>query len=327
MKILIFLLEIFLKILFVIVPILIAVAFYTLVERKILSAIQRRKGPNVVGVFGLLQPFADALKLLAKETVFPSVSNKMLFVASPLISFVLSLLGWVVIPFDLGVVLSDLHLGILYMFALSSLNVYAIIIAGWSSNSRYAFLGGLRSSAQMISYEVSIGLILINVLVCVGSLNLTNIVLFQQTTYFIFPLFPLFGMFFISALAETSRSPFDLPEAEGELVAGYFVEYGSVVFVLFFIAEYANIILMSSLTVILFFGGWLPILYSESYFPGLFWFVFKLSFFLFFFVWVRAALPRYRYDQLMQLGWKVFLPLSVSWVVFTSSFITIFFRL
>lgn len=327
MSVILYILEGLIKLLIILVPVLLAVAFYTLVERKILSAIQRRKGPNVVGIFGLLQPFADALKLILKETVFPSTSNKLLFLIAPLLSFILSVIGWAVIPFDSGVVLSDINLGILYIFAVSSLGVYAIVIAGWSSNSRYAFLGGLRSSAQMISYEVSIGLILINVLLCVGSLNLSSIVMFQQYIWFFIPLFPLCGMFLISALAETSRSPFDLPEAEGELVAGYFVEYGSIGFALFFIAEYANIILMSSLGVILFFGGWLPLLNLGilSVIPGIFWFVLKLNVILFFFIWVRSALPRYRYDQLMQLGWKVFLPLSLGCVIFTSSIVLAFF--
>lgn len=316
-----FVLNVILEILTIIVPLLLAVAFYTLVERKILSAMHKRKGPNVVGWFGLLQPFADALKLILKETVFPSMANKFLFLFAPLFSFILSLLGWSVIPFDYGLVFADINLGILYLFAISSLSVYALVIAGWSSNSRYAFLGGLRSSAQMISYEVSIGLILMNVLLCVGSLNLTEIVLFQQNVWFAIPFFPVFLMFLISALAETSRSPFDLPEAEGELVAGYFVEYSSINFALFFIAEYANIILMSSVSVLLFLGGWLPVFSIFSFLPGIFWFCLKLVFILFFFVWVRAALPRYRYDQLMQLGWKVFLPLSLGCVLFTSSFL------
>lgn len=313
--------ELVLKTILVVVPILLSVAFFTLVERKILSAMQRRKGPNIVGFFGLLQPFADALKLLVKETLYPSKANQRLFVFAPILSFGLSIASWGVIPFDFGYVIGDINLGVLYIFAMSSLGVYAIIIAGWSSNSRYSFLGGLRSSAQMISYEISIGLILINVLLCVGSLNLTEIVVFQEGIWFIVPLFPLFLMFLISTLAETSRAPFDLPEAEGELVAGYFVEYGSVGFALFFIAEYANIILMSSLSVIFFIGGWYAPFNLDFSLPGIVWFVAKTLFFMFVFVWVRAALPRYRYDQLMQLGWKVFLPLSIGWMVFTSSII------
>jgi NADH-quinone oxidoreductase subunit H len=313
--------ETLLKFLAIMLPLLLSVAFFTLVERKVLSAMQRRKGPNVVGFFGLLQPFADALKLLIKETVFPAPANKFLFIFGPLLIFVLALLSWTVIPFSSNSVVADINLGVLYIFALSSLNVYAIIIAGWSSNSRYGFLGALRSSAQMISYEVSIGLILINIFLCVGSLNLSEIVLFQKNVWFVIPFFPVFFMFFISILAETSRQPFDLPEAEGELVAGYFVEYGSVGFALFFIAEYSNIILMSTLTVLFFFGGWLPFIQVLDFIPGIFWFVAKLNIFLFSFIWVRAALPRYRYDQLMQLGWKVFLPLALGSVIFTSSFL------
>jgi len=311
------------KLLLVVVPLLLAVAFLTLAERKVLAAMQRRKGPNVVGIFGLLQPFADALKLLVKELVLPSAANKVIFIVAPLVTFLLSLVGWAVIPLAESVVISDINLGVLYLFAISSLGVYGIIIAGWSSNSRYPFLGALRSAAQMVSYEVSIGLIIINVILCVGSLNLTKIVMFQQYVWFIIPLFPLFLMFFISSLAETNRPPFDLPEAEAELVAGYNVEYSSVGFTLFFIGEYANIILMSTMSVILFLGGWLPPFPFNLEFldilPGIFWFCIKLIFILFLFIWVRAAFPRYRYDQLMRLGWKVFLPLSLGWVVLTSA--------
>jgi len=316
------------KLLLVVVSLLLAVAFLTLAERKVLAAMQRRKGPNVVGIFGLLQPFADALKLLVKELVLPSAANKVIFIVAPLLTFLLSLVGWAVIPLAESVVISDINLGILYLFAVSSLGVYGIIIAGWSSNSRYPFLGALRSAAQMVSYEVSIGLIIINVILCVGSLNLTKIVMFQQYVWFIIPLFPLFLMFFISSLAETNRPPFDLPEAEAELVAGYNVEYSSVGFTLFFIGEYANIILMSTMSVILFLGGWLPPfpfnLEVLNIFPGIFWFSIKLIFMLFLFIWVRAAFPRYRYDQLMRLGWKVFLPLSLGWVVLTSAILYAF---
>lgn len=314
------------KLLLIIVPLLLSVAFLTLAERKILGAMQRRKGPNMVGIFGLLQPLADGLKLLIKETVLPSSANKIIFIAAPLTTFLLSLVGWSVIPLGEGVVIADINLGILYLFAISSLGVYGIIIAGWSSNSRYPFLGALRSAAQMVSYEVSIGLIIINVILCVGSLNLTKIVMFQQYIWFVIPLFPLFIMFFISSLAETNRPPFDLPEAEAELVAGYNVEYSSVGFALFFIGEYANIILMATMSVILFFGGWLaPFSFIPfNLIPGALWFSIKLIFILFLFIWVRAAFPRYRYDQLMRLGWKVFLPLALGWVVFTASILYAF---
>jgi len=308
------------KILGIIVPLLIAVAYLTLAERKVMASMQRRKGPNVVGLFGLLQPLADGLKLLIKEPVLPSNANTILFAAAPVITFLLSLISWAVIPFGYGLVLSDLNVGILYVFAVSSLGVYGIILAGWSSNSKYAFLGALRSAAQMVSYEVSIGLIIITVLLCVGSLNISEIVMAQVNMWYGIPLFPLLVLFFISALAETNRAPFDLPEAEAELVAGYNVEYSSMGFALFFLGEYANMILMSSLCAILFVGGWLPpfniaILY---WIPGGFWFGLKISAFLFLFIWVRAAFPRYRYDQLMQLGWKVFLPLSLASVLFVA---------
>lgn len=298
------------KILFVLVPLLLGVAFLTLLERKILGGIQRRKGPNVVGFLGLLQPLADGAKLLMKETVLPSVSNKIVFLLAPMISFFLSLVTWVVVPFDLGYVLSDLNVGIFYLFGVSSLGVYGVIIAGWSSNSRYAFLGALRSAAQMVSYEVSFGLILISLFLVVGSLNLTTLVLFQRNIWFLIPFFPLFLMFFVSVLAETNRPPFDLPEAEAELVSGYNVEYSAAGFALFFIGEYANIILMSHLTALLFLGGWA----ENSFF-----FLLKVMFVLFCFIWVRAAFPRYRYDQLMRLGWKVFLPLALGFVFFSGS--------
>ena len=302
------------------VPILIAVAYLTLAERKTLGAMQRRKGPNVVGFFGLLQPLVDGVKLLLKETIVPSTANRWLFIFAPILTFGLSLVGWAVIPFDLGVVISDINLGVLYLFAISSLSVYGLLIAGWSSNSRYAFLGALRSAAQMVSYEVSIGLILINILICVGSLNLTQIVVFQEKVWFIFPFFPLFVMFSVSALAETNRPPFDLTEAEAELVAGYNVEYSSMGFALFFLGEYGNMILMSAIGSIFFLGGWLaPFPLGFLPLSNTFWFALKTVSMLFFFIWVRAAFPRYRYDQLMRLGWKVFLPLSLGWVVFTAS--------
>ena len=308
------------KILGLIVPLLLAVAFLTLAERKVMASMQRRKGPNVVGIFGLLQPLADGLKLLCKEPVLPSNANLFIFLLAPVLTFTLSLISWAVIPFGEGVVLSDLNLGVLYLFAISSLGVYGIITAGWSSNSKYAFLGCLRSAAQMVSYEVSLGLMIITVLLCVGSLNLSDIVTAQEEIWFCVPLFPLCILFFISCLAETNRAPFDLPEAEAELVAGYNVEYSSLGFALFFLGEYANMILMSGMCVLLFFGGWLPpfeitFLY---WIPSGVWFGLKIVCFLFLYIWVRAAFPRYRYDQLMRLGWKVFLPLSLAWVVFVA---------
>lgn len=315
------------KYIILIVPILLAVAFLTLLERKILGGIQRRKGPNLIGVWGLLQPFADALKLIIKETVIPSTANKLLFFFAPIITFALSLVSWLVVPFGYGFVLVDLNIGLLYVFAISSLGVYGIIIAGWSSNSRYAFLGGLRSSAQMISYEVSIGLILMSIILPVGSLNLTDIIIFQENcVWFVFLYFPSFILFLISMLAETNRPPFDLPEAEAELVSGYNVEYSSAGFALFFIGEYANIIFMSCLCVVLFLGGWsfFSFQYLFYNFFGVFIFVIKVIFVLFFFIWVRASFPRYRYDQLMRLGWKVFLPLSFSLFLFNSIFLYIF---
>ena len=308
---------ILIKLLIILVPVLISVAYLTLVERKVIGAMQRRKGPNVVGIFGLLQPLADGLKLLLKETILPSYANRILFILAPILTFMLALMGWAVMPFDQGAVISDVNVGIVYLFAISSLGVYGIIMAGWSSNSKYAFLGALRSAAQMVSYEVSIGLIILSVLLCVGSLNLTKIVMCQEEIWFVIPLFPLALLFFISSLAETNRPPFDLPEAEAELVAGYNVEYAGMSFALFSLGEYANIILMSCLNVILFFGGWLPPLAIIPFvwIPGPIWFALKVLFFLFLFIWVRAALPRYRYDQLMRLGWKVFLPLSLGWLL------------
>ncbi len=314
------------KILGIIIPLLVAVAYLTLAERKVMASMQRRKGPNVVGLFGLLQPLADGLKLLVKEPLLPINANTIIFAAAPILTFLLSLIAWAVIPFGYGLVLSDLNVGLLYIFAISSLGVYGIILAGWSSNSKYAFLGALRSAAQMVSYEVSIGLIILTVVVCVGSLNISEIVLSQKNIWFGIPLFPLLVLFFISALAETNRAPFDLPEAEAELVAGYNVEYSSMGFALFFLGEYANMILMSSLCSILFLGGWLPPfdITLFHWIPGSFWFGIKISFFLFLFIWVRAAFPRYRYDQLMRLGWKVFLPLSLAFLIFVSSLLVSF---
>ena len=312
-----------LKILAIILPLLIFIAYLTYFERKVIGFMQLRKGPNVVGPFGLFQPFADGIKLLTKETIVPSNSNKFLFILSPIITFTLALIAWAVIPVDNGIVLSNINVGIMYIVAVSSLSVYGIIMAGWASNSRYAFLGSLRSAAQMISYEVSIGLIIINILITVGSLNLSEIVLAQKNVWYFLPHFPMFIVFFISTLAETNRAPFDLPEAEAELVAGYNVEYSSLSFGLFFLGEYGNMILMSSMTTILFLGGWLPPVDNEIFnqIPGFIWFFLKVSFLLFLFLWIRATLPRFRYDQLMRLGWKVFLPLSLSWVILTSSYI------
>jgi NADH-quinone oxidoreductase subunit H len=281
---------------------------------------QQRRGPNVVGLFGLLQPLADGLKLLIKETILPSSANTIIFILAPIITFLLALVTWSVIPFGSGMVLIDLNVGILFVFAISSLGVYGIIAAGWSSNSKYSFLGALRSAAQMVSYEVSIGLIIMCVLLCAGSLNLSEIVYAQKEVWYCVPLFPLFIMFFISGLAETNRAPFDLPEAEAELVSGYNTEYAAMGFALFFLGEYANMILMCSVLSILFLGGWLPLINISplNLIPGVFWFGFKVTILLFVFVWVRAAFPRYRYDQLMRLGWKVFLPFSLAWVLFVS---------
>nr|WFG74027.1 NADH dehydrogenase subunit 1 [Cavernulicola chilensis] len=315
-----------LKILTVVLPLLIAVAYIILAERKIIGSIQRRRGPNVVGIFGLLQPLADGLKLLTKETIFPNSANILIYAMAPIITFLLSLIAWSVIPIDEGKVLADINVGMLYLLAVSSLGVYGIIIAGWSSNSKYAFLGGIRSAAQMVSYEVSIGLILITVLVCTGSINLSQIVLAQEKVWYIIPLFPLFLIFFISILAETNRAPFDLPEAEAELVAGYNVEYSAIGFALFFLGEYANIILMSSITTVLFLGGWLPLMNWPPFywFPGTIWFGIKVTLVLFGFVWVRSVFPRYRYDQLIRLGWKVFLPISLGWVLIVTGILLTF---
>nr|WQF69690.1 NADH dehydrogenase subunit 1 [Ceramothamnion sp.] len=316
-----FFIYILLKIIFIIVPLLIAIAYMTLAERKVMAAIQRRKGPNIVGIFGLLQPLADGLKLFVKETVLPSSANLNIFILSPILTFLLALISWCVLPISEGTVFADLSVGVLYLLAISSLGVYGIIMSGWSSNSKYAFLGALRSTAQMVSYEVSIGLILINVLICVGSLNFSEIILFQESIWFCVPLFPAFLLFYISILAETNRAPFDLPEAEAELVAGYNVEYSAMGFALFFLGEYANMILMCGLTTALFFGGWLPPLNFIFFYwiPATIWFGMKTTALLFGFIWVRSSFPRYRYDQLMRLGWKIFLPLSLALVFFTAS--------
>ncbi|HYH19598.1 MAG TPA: NADH-quinone oxidoreductase subunit NuoH [Azospirillum sp.] len=315
-----------LQILAIVVPLLVGVAYATYAERKVLGAIQMRQGPNIVGPFGLLQPFADGLKLFAKEQVLPAGANRVLYYIAPMLTFLLALVAWAVIPFDYGMVLSNLNVGILYLFAISSLGVYGIIVAGWASNSRYAFLGGLRSAAQMVSYEVSMGFVIITVLLCVGSLNLTDIVRAQEKIWFVVPLFPMFVIFFISALAETNRSPFDLPEGESELVAGFMVEYSSAPFALFFLGEYANMILMSAMTSILFLGGWLPPLDIAplNWIPGPIWLALKIAFFMFVYIWVRGTMPRYRYDQLMRLGWKVFLPFSLAWLVLTAGVLVAF---
>ncbi len=309
------------RILMVVVPLLGGVAYLTLMERKVIAAMQLRRGPNVVGPFGLLQPLADGLKLFLKETVMPTKANKVVFLLAPMLTFMLALLGWAVIPIHEDFVIADINVGILYLFAISSLGVYGIIMAGWASNSKYAFLGAIRSAAQMVSYEVSIGFVLVCVLVVVGSLNLGDIVEAQRDNWFAFSgLLPMFVIFFISALAETNRLPFDLPEAEGELVAGYNVEYSSMPFALFFLGEYANMILMCGMTAILFLGGWMAP-FGLDFIPGVVWFVLKVAFLLYVFIWVRATFPRYRYDQLMRLGWKVFLPFSLLWVVLTSGYV------
>ncbi|HXP72828.1 MAG TPA: NADH-quinone oxidoreductase subunit NuoH [Stellaceae bacterium] len=312
------------EILVIVVVLLLGVAYFTYWERKVLAWVQLRKGPNVVGPFGLLQPIADGLKLFMKETVVPSGANRVVFVAAPILTFVLSLIAWAVIPFDFGVVLADINVGILYLFAISSLGVYGIVMAGWASNSRYAFLGALRSAAQMVSYEVSIGFVLVSVLLCAGSLNLSKIVEAQEHIWFVIPLFPMAIIFFASGLAETNRSPFDLVEGESEIVAGYFVEYSSMAFALFFLGEYANMILVATMTSLLFLGGWLAP-FNIQPFTGwlghawaMSWFALKIAAMCFCFLWVRGTFPRYRYDQLMRLGWKVFLPFSLFWLVATA---------
>ena len=314
------------KILFLLVPVLVSVAMIVWLDRRIWAFVQKRQGPNVVGPFGLLQSLADALKYIFKEVIIPSSSNKVIFILAPIVTMTLALISWAVIPFSATHVLADINVGILYLFAVSSLGVYGIIMGGWASNSKYPFLGAIRSAAQMVSYEVSIGVIIINVLLCVGSLNLNDIVKAQTNIWFIIPLFPMFVIFFISALAETNRPPFDLPEAEAELVAGYQTEYSGMMYAMFWLGEYANILLMCAMGSILFLGGWLsPIeIYPFNLIPGGIWLIFKILFLFILFALVKAIVPRYRYDQLMRLGWKIFLPLSLSWVVFTASYLFYF---
>jgi len=313
-----------LQILIIIVPLLLSVAYFTLAERKIMGAIHRRRGPNVIGAYGLLQPLADGLKLLVKETVMPSSSNKILFVFSPMLTFIISLMGWAIVPFDEYAILASMNIGVLYLYAMSSLGVYGIIMSGWSSNSKYAFLGALRSTAQMVSYEVSLGFIMLTIVLANGSFDLQEIIYFQKGVWFIFPLMSGFILFFISALAETNRHPFDLPEAEAELVSGYNVEYSAMAFALFSLGEYGNMLMMSAFNSILFFGGWLPPFEFLGFIPGSFWFGIKMCFFVILFVWVRTALPRYRYDQLMGLGWKAFLPTSIGYLIWLFCFLITF---
>jgi NADH-quinone oxidoreductase subunit H len=314
------------KILFLLIPVLISVAMIVWLDRRVWAFVQKRQGPNVVGPFGLLQSVADALKYIFKEIIIPSGSNKVIFILAPIVTMTLALIAWAVIPFSATQVLADINVGILYLFAVSSLGVYGIIMGGWASNSKYPFLGAIRSAAQMVSYEVSIGVIIINVLLCVGSLNLNDIVIAQQNLWFVIPLFPMFVIFFISALAETNRPPFDLPEAEAELVAGYQTEYSGMMYAMFWLGEYANILLMCAIGSILFFGGWLsPIdIYPFTLVPGAIWLIFKILLLFILFALVKAIVPRYRYDQLMRLGWKVFLPLSLTWVVLTASYLFYF---
>jgi NADH-quinone oxidoreductase subunit H len=314
------------KILFLLMPVLVSVALIVWLDRRIWAFVQKRQGPNVVGPFGLFQSLADALKYIFKEIIIPSSSNKVIFVLAPIITMTLALISWAVIPFSATQVLADINVGILYLFAVSSLGVYGIIMGGWASNSKYPFLGAIRSAAQMVSYEVSIGVIIINVLLCVGSLNLNDIVMAQENIWFVIPLFPMFIIFFISALAETNRPPFDLPEAEAELVAGYQTEYSGMMYAMFWLGEYANILLMCAMGSVLFLGGWLsPIeIYPFNLIPGAIWLIFKILFLFILFALVKAIVPRYRYDQLMRLGWKIFLPLSLTWVVFTASYLFYF---
>ena len=314
------------KILFLLVPVLVSVAMVVWLDRRVWAFVQKRQGPNVVGPFGILQSLADALKYIFKEMIIPSSSNKVIFILAPIVTMTLALIAWAVIPFSASQVLADINVGILYLFAVSSLGVYGIIMGGWASNSKYPFLGAIRSAAQMVSYEVSIGVIIINVLLCVGSLNLNDIVIAQQNVWFVIPLFPMFVIFFISALAETNRPPFDLPEAEAELVAGYQTEYSGMMYAMFWLGEYANILLMCAMGAILFLGGWLsPIeLYPFTLVPGAIWLILKILLLFFLFALVKAIVPRYRYDQLMRLGWKVFLPFSLIWVVLTASYLFYF---
>ena len=314
------------KILFLLVPVLVSVAMIVWLDRRIWAFVQKRQGPNVVGPFGLLQSLADALKYLFKEIIIPASSNKIIFILAPIITMTLALIAWAVIPFSETQVLSNINVGILYLFAVSSLGVYGIIMGGWASNSKYPFLGAIRSAAQMVSYEVSIGIIIINVLLCVGSLNLNDIVMAQKNMWFLIPLFPMFVIFFISALAETNRPPFDLPEAEAELVAGYQTEYSGMMYAMFWLGEYANILLMCAMGSILFLGGWLPAIdiFPFSLIPGPIWLIFKILLLFILFALVKAIVPRYRYDQLMKLGWKIFLPLSLTWVVLTASYLFYF---
>ena len=314
------------KILFLLIPVLVAVAMIVWLDRRVWAFVQKRRGPNVVGPFGLFQSLADALKYMFKEIIIPASANKIIFILAPIVTMTLALISWAVIPFSENFVLANINVGILYLFAVSSLGVYGIIMGGWASNSKYPFLGAIRSAAQMVSYEVSIGVIIINVLLCTGSLNLTDIVLAQENLWFIIPLFPMFVIFFISALAETNRPPFDLPEAEAELVAGYQTEYSGMMYAMFWLGEYANILLMCSMGSILFLGGWLsPVdIYPFTLIPAPLWFIFKILLLFILFSLVKAIVPRYRYDQLMKLGWKIFLPLSLSWVVITSSYLYYF---
>ena len=314
------------KILFLLIPILVSVTLIVWVDRRIWGLVQKRKGPNVVGPFGLLQTVADALKYILKEIIIPASANKTIFILAPIVTMTLALIAWAVIPLSSDLILSDINVGILYLFAVSSLGVYGIIMGGWASNSKYPFLGAIRSAAQMVSYEVSIGIIIINVLLCVGSLNLKEIVLAQQNLWFVVPLFPMFVIFFISALAETNRPPFDLPEAEAELVSGYQTEYSGMMYAMFWLGEYANILLMCAMGAILFLGGWLPPLdiFPLNAVPAPFWMIFKILFLFFLFAIVKAIVPRYRYDQLMRLGWKIFLPFSLFYVVLTASFLVYF---
>ena len=314
------------KIIFLLVPVLTAVALIVWLDRRIWALVQKRRGPNVVGPFGLFQSLADALKYMFKEIIIPASSNKIIFILAPIVTMTLALIAWAVIPFSETLVLADINVGILYIFAVSSLGVYGIIMGGWASNSKYPFLGSIRSAAQMVSYEVSIGVIIINVLLCVGSLNLNDIVIAQKNLWFVIPLFPMFIIFFISSLAETNRPPFDLPEAEAELVAGYQTEYSGMMYAMFWLGEYANILLMCSLGSILFLGGWLsPVdMYPFNIIPGPFWMIFKMLLLFILFSLVKAIVPRYRYDQLMKLGWKIFLPLSLTWVVLTASYLLYF---